>query len=222
MDLHAFSLEGPAGAVPPDDPPAGEGRGRRSKSWSRAACRHSSPSCARVSDEWLAERAGAEKGFSLGFFDEAVPGAVPDCRSQSAAARWWRSRTSGRVPAADEVSVDSDALHREAPKGVMEALLREPDAVGEGVRGYSGSCSAWRRSPGSSSLRRPRLWNRLGAFLYRHGESVYTSRGCGRTRRSSTRCGSRTTWCIPAASRLARILADVSALVAGGYRRIFL
>ena len=52
-----------------------------------------------VSDEWLADQAGTEKGFSLGYFDEGI---WRGSRSpwSSATGGWWRSRTSGKVPAA--------------------------------------------------------------------------------------------------------------------------
>jgi phosphatidylglycerol lysyltransferase len=63
------------------------------------------------------------------------------------------------------------------------------------------------------------LWNRLGSCT-----STVTpctiSRGCGPTRRSSTRTEPRYL-AYPGGLRLPRILADVSALVAGGYRQIF-
>ena len=65
------------------------------------------------------------------------------------------------------------------------------------------------------------FWNRLGAFMHDHGGSLLHFQGCAPTSRSSIPTGSRATWRIRGGMRLALILADVSALVAGGYRHIF-
>ena len=47
------------------------------------ACRRSSTSFARCPTTGSPQKAGAEKGFSLGFFDDAVPGAVPGRRHRA-------------------------------------------------------------------------------------------------------------------------------------------
>jgi phosphatidylglycerol lysyltransferase len=110
----------------------------------------------RVSDQWLAAKAAAEKGFSLGFFDEAYvrrfPAGVIECGGaiQAFATVW--PGASGT-----ELSVDVMRLAPDAPKNVMEALL---------------------------------------VHVMRWGRDA----GC---------------------LALPRVLAEVSALVAGGYRRIF-
>ena len=67
------------------------------------------------------------------------------------------------------------------------------------------------------------LWNRLGAFLYERGDPVYSFQGL----RSYQGEVQSEIWephylAYPGGLRLPRILADVSALVAGGYRHIFL
>ena len=55
-----------------------------------------------MSDDWLAEKATAEKGFSLGFFDEAYlarfPVAVVERDGRIVAfANLWPARTAGAV-----------------------------------------------------------------------------------------------------------------------------
>ena len=42
------------------------------------------PELRAVSDAWLTEKAAAEKGFSLGFFDRGLPRAVPGRGSRGA------------------------------------------------------------------------------------------------------------------------------------------
>ena len=66
------------------------------------------------------------------------------------------------------------------------------------------------------------LWNRLGAFLYEHGESVYHFQGLRAYKEKFDPVWEPHYLAYPGGMQLPRILADVSALVAGGYRRIFL
>ncbi len=75
-----------------------------------------------VSDDWLARKAAAEKGFSLGFFADDYVGRFPaavverDGRIQAFATVWPGSDR-------DELSLDLMRFSAEAPKSVMEALL---------------------------------------------------------------------------------------------------
>ena len=65
------------------------------------------------------------------------------------------------------------------------------------------------------------LWNRLGAFLYEHGESIYNFQGLRAYKEKFDPAWEPHYLAYPGGLRLPRIMADVSALVAGGYRRIF-
>ena len=66
------------------------------------------------------------------------------------------------------------------------------------------------------------LWNRVGVFLYEHGESLYNFQGLRAYKEKFNPVWEPRYLACPGGLRLPRILADVSALVAGGYRRIFL
>ena len=75
-----------------------------------------------VSDNWREQKAAAEKGFSLGFFDREYiarfPVAVVEREGRiEAFANIWPG------PEKYEVSVDLMRYHQHAPKGVMEALF---------------------------------------------------------------------------------------------------
>ena len=65
------------------------------------------------------------------------------------------------------------------------------------------------------------LWNRLGAFLYEHGEAVYNFQGLRAYKEKFDPVWEPHYLAYPGGLRLPRILADVSALVAGGYGRSF-
>ena len=152
-----------------------------------------------VSDDWLREKAGGEKGFSLGFFDpdyvRRFPVAVVERQGRiEAFANLWPG------PGKLELSVDLMRYRKDAPKGVMEALFvhlmrwgkeqgydwfelgMAPLSGFESVAGRAAVDAA--RAASSTSTARPST----------------TSRACARTRRSSTRSGSLATSPIPAAS----------------------
>ena len=110
--------------------------------------------------------------------------------------------------------------HRDAPKSVMEALLVH--------------LMQWGQRPGISALRPgdgpvvwirrlavASLWNRMGAFLYEHGESIYNFQGLRAYKEKFNPIWEPHYLAYPGGLRLPRIMADVSALVAGGYRQIF-
>jgi phosphatidylglycerol lysyltransferase len=220
VDLTAFSLEGAAGA-----------RARqtaRRLERDRGAFRvlmpgevdAHLPALRQVSDDWLAQKAAAEKGFSLGFFDGAYVRRFPvgvierDGTIQAFANLWPGGGGSG------ELSVDLMRFSRDAPKNVMEALLVHVMlwGRGQGFRRFSlgmAPLSGFERSPVA-----PR-WQRLGAFLYDHGEAFYAFQGLRAFKEKFAPAWEPRYLACRGGLALPRILADVSALIAGGYRQIF-
>ena len=178
------------------------------------------PQLRAVSDDWLRHKAGAEKGFSLGFFDEAYlqrfPVAVVECEGRVVAfSNIWLG--GGH----DELSLDLMRYSTQAPKGVMEALLVHVMAWGkaEGYRHFAlgmAPLSGFEDSPLAT------LWHRLGAFLYEHGEAVYSFQGLRAFKEKFNPRWEPRYLAYPGGLRLPRILADTSALIAGGYRNILL
>jgi len=64
------------------------------------------------------------------------------------------------------------------------------------------------------------LWNRLGAFLYKHGESLYNFQGLRAFKDKFDPEWQPRYLAWPGGLRLPRILADISALIAGGYGNV--
>ena len=64
------------------------------------------------------------------------------------------------------------------------------------------------------------LWNRVGTFLYEHGDGVYGFQGLRAFKEKFHPAGEPRYLAYPGGLRLPLVLADVSALIAGGYRRI--
>jgi phosphatidylglycerol lysyltransferase len=109
---------------------------------------------------------------------------------------------------------------RDAPKNVMEALFVHlmQWAHDQGYRTFTlgmAPLSGFERSPVAS------FWNRMGAFLYEHGDAVYHFQGLRAFKEKFNPIWEPRYLAYAGGFRLALIMADVSALVAGGYRRIF-
>jgi len=172
-----------------------------------------------VSDEWLKGKAAAEKGFSLGFFDEAYLARFPVAVIEQAGriqafANLWPG------PNRVELSLDLMRYGDQAPKGAMEALFVHLLLWGreQGYRRFSlgmAPLSGFEDSPVAS------LWSRFGNFLYEHGESIYNFRGLRAYKEKFDPAWEPRYLAYPGRLRLPRIMADVSALVAGGYPQIF-
>jgi phosphatidylglycerol lysyltransferase len=173
-----------------------------------------------VSDDWLKDKAGAEKGFSMGFFDPTYVSRFPVAVIE----RQGRILAFGTVwpgPNAVELSADLMRYHRDAPKGVMEMLFLHMLKWGRD-HGYRRFALGMAPLSGVEASPVGPLWNRLGAFLFEHGEAIYRFQGL-----RAFKDGYGPVWephylAYVGGMRLPRILVDVSALIAGGYRRIFL
>ncbi len=172
-----------------------------------------------VSDDWLTAKGSAEKGFSLGFFDESYVSRFPvavierDGRIQAFANIW-----SG--PHREELSIDLMRYNRDAPKSVMESLFVHLMQWGH-AQGYRTFALGMAPLSGFEDSAVASLWNRMGAFLYEHGESIYNFQGLRAYKEKFSPIWEPHYLAYPGGLRLPRIMADVSALVAGGYRQIF-
>jgi phosphatidylglycerol lysyltransferase len=173
-----------------------------------------------VSDDWLEAKAVAEKGFSLGFFEEPYlsrfPVAVLERGGRiEAFANIWLSAQ--RV----EASVDLMRYRRDAPRDVMQALFVHllQWAKTEGYKRFAlgmAPLSGFQDSPVAP------FWNRMARLLYDHGDSVYNFHGLRAFKEKFAPVWEPKYLAYPGGLRLPLILADVAALIAGGYRRIFL
>ena len=66
------------------------------------------------------------------------------------------------------------------------------------------------------------LWTRLASFVYQHGESFYGFQGLRAYKEKFHPRWEPRYLVFPGGLRLPRILVDVSALIAGGYRQVLL
>jgi len=172
------------------------------------------PELRAVSDRWLAARKVRERRFSLGYFDESYLGRYPHAvvrrgNAIVAFANVWIG-SGGRSIAIDLLRHTPDA-----PDGVMDFLFTELMSWGKecGCATFSLGMSPL---PGVQDRALAPLWNRLGAFVFRHGEEFYDFQGL---RRYKDRFDPR--WeprflASPGGLALPAILVDVATLIAGG------
>ncbi|MGE0043676.1 MAG: bifunctional lysylphosphatidylglycerol flippase/synthetase MprF [Vicinamibacterales bacterium] len=177
------------------------------------------PRLREISDAWLRAKSVAEKGFSLGFFDEdyvrRFPAAVIEQRGRIVAfATVWPS------PQREELSVDLMRHADDAPGGVMDGLFFHLLAFGR-EQGYAWFNLGMAPLSGFESSQVAPLWIRLGAWLQKHGGRFYNFQGLRAYKEKFAPVWEPRYLAYPGGLGLPRILADVAALVAGGYRRIF-
>ena len=172
-----------------------------------------------ISDEWLLHKHAAEKGFSLGFFDpaylERFPLAVLEREGRiEAFANVWAS--TGR----EQLSVDLTRYRASAPACTMEGLLLHLMRWGH-CRGYARFSLGMAPLSGleASTLSPP--WTPVVRYLYEHGEGFYNFQGLRAYKEKFDPEWEPRYLAYPGRLALARVVADVSALIAGGYRRIF-
>lgn len=220
VDLEAFTLDGPPGS-----------RYRQStRRLERDGCTFrlltSSETASRmdeleaVSDDWLDQKAGGEKGFSLGYFDRdylaRFPIAVVERAGRVVAfANLWPGANG------EELSVDLMRYRHDAPKGVMEPLFVHLMQWGKthGYRWFSlgmAPMSGFEPSPVAP------LWSRAARFVYEHGQAVYNFRGLRAYKEKFQPVWDSRYLACPGGLVLPKVLADISALVAGGYGRILM
>jgi len=171
-----------------------------------------------VSDAWLEEKSGAEKGFSLGFFNRDYVARFPVAvieragRIQAFANLW-------PGPGKEELSVDLMRYRHDAPSGVMDALFAQVMMWGkrDGYRWFALGMAPMSGFEHSSTS----TWLRAGTFLYEHGAALYNFQGLRAYKDKFDPVWESRYLAYPGGLTLPRIGADVAALVAGGYRRLF-
>lgn len=131
-----------------------------------------------ISDQWLADKDGEEKGFSLGSFDadylQRLPVAVVEFEGRIVAfANVWSA------PAGGELSIDLMRHATDAPKGTMDFLFIELLLWGRD-HGYRQFSLGMAPLSGMAQHRLAGRWNRFAGLIARHGERFYGFSGLRR------------------------------------------
>lgn len=172
-----------------------------------------------VSDEWLASKSVSEKGFSLGFFDAAYlmrgPIAVLEREGRILA---FANVLCG--PTGEELSIDLMRFAQTAPHGTMDGLFTHLLLWGR-ERGYRWFNLGLAPLSGLTHSPLSPLWHRLGGYLYRHGETFYGFEGLRAYKEKFHPVWEPRYLAYPGGRALPVVLADIAALSAGGYMRIW-
>ncbi len=175
------------------------------------------PALRRISDAWLREKATAEKGFSVGAFEEAYIRNFPvaivrrDGEPVAFANLWTTERK-------DELSVDLMRFSDDAPHSAMDFLFIELMLWGR-AGGYRSFDLGMAPLAGLETHPLAPSWHRIGNFIFRHGEHFYNFDGLRRYKAKFDPVWEPKYLVSPAGwMRVPRILMDVSRLVAGGVK----
>jgi phosphatidylglycerol lysyltransferase len=174
------------------------------------------PELRAVSDAWLRTRHASEKGFSLGFFDEAYlarcPVAIVRQGSEVIAfSNLWLGAER------QELSADLIRYVPDAVSGVMEALLVGVMLWGK-EQGYRWFNLGMAPLAGLETHPLAPLWNRVGDVLFEHGEHFYNFRGLRQYKQKFDPVWQPRYLAARGGLALPRILTDVATLISGGLK----
>jgi phosphatidylglycerol lysyltransferase len=173
-----------------------------------------------VSDDWRAMKSIAEKGFSLGRFDPDYLSNF-DCATVSVAGRLVAFANLWRTESRAELSVDLMRHASDAPRGLMDYLLIEIMLWGKqaGFRWFNLGMAPL---SGLQEREFSPMWNRTGAFLYRHGEHFYNFEGLRQFKEKFEPQWRPRYLASPGGWTMPRVLVDVTSLIAGGSRNVLM
>lgn len=175
------------------------------------------PELRAISDAWLREKATSEKGFSLGAFHETYirqfPVAVVRRHGTAIAfANLWATRSRA------ELSIDLMRFAPGAPRGIMDFLFTELMLWGR-AQGYQWFDLGMAPLAGLDQHPLAPAWNRVGSFVFRHGEHFYNFEGLRTYKAKFSPVWTAKYLAAPSGLLvLPQVLADISVLVAGGVK----
>ncbi|WP_377188509.1 bifunctional lysylphosphatidylglycerol flippase/synthetase MprF [Ruegeria meonggei] len=176
------------------------------------------PELRKISDAWLERKAGEEKGFALGGFDD-------DYLSYFDHAVL-RNGDTGQIMAfanlfqggnKSELSLDLMRYEPDSPSFVMDALFAEMMARGseQGFQWFSLGAAPF---SGIENRQLASFWNRVGGFVYEHGEQFYHFEGLRSFKQKFEPDWSPNYLASPGGLAAPRILYEVNILISGGLR----
>jgi phosphatidylglycerol lysyltransferase len=169
-----------------------------------------------VSAAWLAEKATAEKRFSIGSFEPSYlrnfDTAVVRREGRAVAfANIWATSTKR------ELSIDLMRFGPDAPRGAMDFLFVELMLWGK-AQGYQWFNLGMAPLAGLEQHPLAPAWHRVGNFVFRHGEHFFNFEGLRQYKSKFDPVWEPRYLVAPGGIALPRILVDVSTLISGGFK----
>ncbi len=177
------------------------------------------PKLRAISDAWLQEKAVAEKGFSVGAFNESYamqfPVALVIAQGEPVAfASLWVAGSG------EELAVDLMRFGPDAPRGAMDFLFVELMLWGR-AQGYRWLNLGMAPLAGLEQHPLAPAWHRVGNFVFRYGEHFYNFDGLRRYKAKFNPVWESKYLASPGGLALPRVLIDVSVLISGGVKELF-
>ncbi|TJY59438.1 bifunctional lysylphosphatidylglycerol flippase/synthetase MprF [Sinimarinibacterium sp. CAU 1509] len=171
-----------------------------------------------VSNRWLSNKSGAEKGFSIGAFTQDYVTRFP-CGVVRVNGEIVAFATLWCTEERQELSVDLMRYDQRAPKGAMEFLFAELMLWGK-TEGYAWFNLGVAPLAGLEAHPLASPWHKLGIFIYRQGETFYNFDGLRRYKAKYDPQWQPRYLVSPGGLRLPRVLLDTASLIGGGVRGV--
>ena len=175
------------------------------------------PELRQVSDAWLAQKQGEEKGFSLGAFTEDYMRNFDMAVLRDPEGRIVAFANLFKGANRHELSFDLMRYAPDAPSFAMDALLAEL-LLWAAAQGYRWASLGAAPFAGVENRDLAPLWNRVGGFIYDHGEQFYRFEGLRAFKEKFDPVWSPHYLACPGGLSAPRILYEVNVLVSGGLR----
>ena len=176
------------------------------------------PRLREVSDAWLRHKRTREKGFSLGFFDEAYLARLPVAVVRRGDVLLAFANV---LPGADreELSIDLMRHVEDAPGGVIDYLFIRVMQWGqqEEYRVFNLGMAPLSGLPDRALAP---LWSRAGAFVFRHGEHFYNFQGLRHYKEKFDPVWQPRYLASPGGLALPRVVANLATLISRGWKGV--
>ncbi|RLK10339.1 bifunctional lysylphosphatidylglycerol flippase/synthetase MprF [Ruegeria conchae] len=175
------------------------------------------PELRKISDHWLAQKAGEEKGFALGGFDDDYLSYFDHAVLRDETGKIMAFANLFQGGNKSELSLDLMRYEPDSPSFVMDALFAEMMVWGseQGFHRFSLGAAPF---SGIENRQLASLWNRIGGFVYEHGEQFYHFEGLRAFKQKFDPEWSPNYLASPGGLAAPRILYEVNILISGGLR----
>jgi phosphatidylglycerol lysyltransferase len=219
VSLADFSLEGPDRAELRHAHSRGRRAGATFEIIPRQRIGEAEPALKAVSDEWLASKATAEKGFSLGRYTADYI-ANFDCAVVTVAGHMVAFANLWQAPAGGELSIDLMRYGAAAPKGVMDFLFIELMLWGK-AQGFTRFSLGMAPLAGLEQRALAPLWHKIGNVIFRWGEDLYHFEGLRRFKEKFNPDWRPRYLVCRGGRQIPVALMDTTALISGGLEQIW-
>ncbi|MCQ0093507.1 bifunctional lysylphosphatidylglycerol flippase/synthetase MprF [Roseovarius sp. M141] len=170
-----------------------------------------------ISDAWLEHKQGEEKGFSLGAFEEGYIANFDAAVLRDPTGRIAAFANLFKGANLHELSLDLMRYRPDGPGFAMDALFAELMLWGtaEGYHWFSLGAAPF---SGIESRQLAPIWNRIGGFVFEHGEHFYNFEGLRSFKEKFNPEWTPNYLACPGGLAAPQILYEVNVLVSGGFR----